>query len=239
MEHKVPEAIELYLAGRTKKRAFTKDCIISLLTFIFKVKFDSSKKKADLLELLNTQHAEHPDLLGDACSGYATRDAVPALPPATCHLPIADTPPPASDASEHSEHAVISPTHNDNESEDEVAATDEVTASASAAFSRTRWLYSQACKAGTTELTPLQLSLSFVGCIEQARKHSKFARSVQFAKLLKDVLKMKMKVDLKFMVEFINPVAASINDLVDDEELNEENLREITYYYYNIVFKHP
>lgn len=189
-----------------------------------------------MLELLNTHHAEQPNLLGDAALGYATGDMVPALPPA-------DTPLPASDASEHTEQAgmspsffdtperaeqMISPTHNDDESEDEAAATDEVAACASAACSMTRWLYSQACKAATTELTPLKLSLTVVRCVAQARKHPKFARRNQFAKLLKDVLKMKMKVDLKFMVEFINPVAASINELVNDEEFNEENLREIT-----------
>ena len=64
--------------------------------------------------------------------------------------------------------------------------------------------------------------------IEQARSNPKFAQKNPFAKLLKGMLRFKMEVDLKFMIEFINPVAASINELVEDEELNEENLKDIT-----------
>ena len=229
LESEVPKAIELFLGGKIKAKAFTIKCISALLSLVFKVDIPSTIKKKDaLIEFLNAKHSEHPNVLEEARAKYAAQiEAAPPVPPLP---PTATTPPPASDASEHdSNHAAMSPNffgdknESDSESDDPIPAPDG---------SYSRWLYSHAAKevgnlAGFVQITALELSLLVIQCIEKARgDKERYARKSAFTQLLSKTLAEKDRY-LKFLISFINPIAEKVQDLVNDEGLNEKGIRDI------------
>jgi len=226
LEDKVPSAIDLYLKGDVKKRAFTKDSIMSLLSFVFKVEFDSGKKKGELLEVLNAQHAERPNELEEAKTKYAS---MPPLPPPSPTASVASSrhdamSPNFFDTPEQPIHQ-MQPTHDEDESEAE----DPMPAPAAA--SQNRWLFGHATTevaklGGIVSITPLELCEIVISCVEKAKTNSYYAKKSAFTKLLINELGARSRT-LKYRLNFILPIAERIEEMVDDDELCVEGINEI------------
>lgn len=102
LELHVPAALRMYHAGETKKRAFTREFIKSILVVAFGLAVPpKSAKKSDLLTTLKAQVELHPDKLAAATSRFLPpEDSIAeAAPAAAAAAPAAAMPPAAAAAS--------------------------------------------------------------------------------------------------------------------------------------------